>query len=45
VGEIDVIVLDGFRVEGEDARNGLLLCRGREGEQREEEENEEFGHG
>ena len=45
VGEIDVIVLNGLRVEGEDARNGLLLCRGREGEQREEEENEEFGHG
>ncbi len=45
VGEVDVIVLDSLRVEGEDARNGLLLCRGREGEQREEEENEEFGHG
>ncbi len=44
VGEVYVIVLDGLRVEGEDARNGGLLCRGREGEQREEEENEEFGH-
>jgi len=44
-GEVYVIVLDGLRVEGEDARNGLLLCRGRDGEQREDEENEEFGHG
>jgi len=44
VGEVYVIVLDGLRVEGEDARNRGLLCRGRKGEQR-EEKNEEFGHG
>lgn len=45
VGEVYVIVLDGLGVEGEDARNGGLLCHGREGEQRGEEENDEFGHG